>query len=375
MHIPRWTLVALAGLWLSGCVDIPPANLTPAHQIPHLHAMRARARSYPRRERFIEAGMAAGRPLRLRSVETGSPASPRLVLCLHGFLMDANDWDALAGDLGVDHYVVALDLPGAGCSDKPPYCALGPEGYSPSEMARRVRLALSVVLREVGPDVRVTLVAESLGGVVAVRLLGDPALAQVEPAAAARIDRVVLLAPMDVIVPDPMPGLRTMSEAGSVALFVASRMGLSRRAAADFIRRHTDSTCPAPQEDADRIAAIFDSPPAARAAQNTIRSVVPFTPEARLDWPKADAIDRMYESVTPPCLLIWGAHDELAPVTMGYRIVHRLPDARLDVYRDTKHFLASWERPGRVAERIRSFERDPGVGGATISTHEGGASR
>jgi pimeloyl-ACP methyl ester carboxylesterase len=369
MEMLRRALAALAALWLAGCVDIPPANLTPADQIPHLRALRARARSFPRRERFIPAGTAAGRPLRLRSVETGSPTSPRLVLCLHGFLMDANDWDALAGDLGADHYVVALDLPGSGCSDKPPYCALGPEGYTPGELARRVRLALAAVLREVGPEVRVTLVAESLGGVVALRLLGDPALAQVEPAAVARIDRVVLLAPMDVIVPDPMPGLRKMSEAGSVALWVASTMGLSRRAAADFIRRHTDPTCPAPQEDADRIAAIFDSPAAARAAQNTIRNVVPFTPEARPDWPKVDAIDRMYESVTPPCLLIWGARDELAPVTMGYRIVHRLPDARLDVYRDTKHFLASWERPGPVAERIRAFEREPGAGGATVAVH------
>ncbi|MCX5742615.1 MAG: alpha/beta fold hydrolase [Proteobacteria bacterium] len=94
--------------------------------------------------------------LRLSVLEWGSASAPPLV-CVHGLLDQALAWRPLARLLGRQGFrVVALDLPGHGCSDH----IAGTAGYPVTEAMR----AIDAVMKHVGPCV---LLGHSLGGIYA----------------------------------------------------------------------------------------------------------------------------------------------------------------------------------------------------------------
>lgn len=375
--IPRLALTGVALLMpIVGCAcRTPRGPLVPADSIEPLRTLREAARCAPRRERAIEVGDACGGPLSLHVVETGPGDRDRLVICLHGFMMDAHDWDAVAGDLWRDHDVAAIDLPGAGLSDRPPAERLGPEGYSPSGQGRCVWLAISALLRECSPTTRVTLVGESHGAIVAIRMLGDPALDRYAAPVRARIDRLVLFAPTDTSVVSPSAALARLATLTGLEVAIGNALGVVERGSEDFVRHNTDDGSPAPIDEARRMTRILADPASRKAAQATITSVVPLDGDGRPRWPGVERIDAFYDRVSTPALLVWGARDELVPVSMGYRIVARIRGAKLRIVPATKHFFASWERPRIAARLIREFESPARGGPSTIGTVEVGDER
>ena len=47
----------------------------------------------------------------------GDPANPRVVVCVHGLARNGRDFDALGAALAATHRVLAIDMPGRGCSE------------------------------------------------------------------------------------------------------------------------------------------------------------------------------------------------------------------------------------------------------------------
>ena len=127
-------------------------------------------------DRFVDAN-----GLRLHYLEGGDDAAPPLV-CVHGFTEQAHVFDALAQSAASTHRVLALDLRGHGGS------AWAADGYSNEFYTRD----FDAFLEALGLD-RVTLVGQSLGGIVGMRYGGE------HPE---RFSRVVLVD----IGPEPGPG-------------------------------------------------------------------------------------------------------------------------------------------------------------------------
>jgi hypothetical protein len=61
-----------------------------------------------------------------------------------------------------------------------------------------------------------------------------------------------------------------------------------------------------------------------------------------------------YTNVRIPCLIIWGAQDDLFPTSMGYNLTNRLPNAQLRIVNSAMHGLAT-ERPQICASLLRDF--------------------
>jgi pimeloyl-ACP methyl ester carboxylesterase len=49
-------------------------------------------------------------------------------------------------------------------------------------------------------------------------------------------------------------------------------------------------------------------------------------------------VDKLYLAEAVPMLLVWGARDPLIPVAHGHRTAALLPDSRLTVLKNVKHF-------------------------------------
>ena len=82
---------------------------------------------------------------------------------------------------------------------------LGPEGYSPTAMAERVLQALQQCLAAQAQPTRLLIVAHSLGGMTALRMMGDPDLRQRYASVLRQIDGMVLLAPCDAALHQEIP--------------------------------------------------------------------------------------------------------------------------------------------------------------------------
>lgn len=60
------------------------------------------------------------------------------------------------------------------------------------------------------------------------------------------------------------------------------------------------------------------------------------------------------QRIQTPCLLIWGDHDKIVPVSIGKKLAKDLPQATLVILKETGHLLPE-ERPQDVYQEIRSF--------------------
>lgn len=60
------------------------------------------------------------------------------------------------------------------------------------------------------------------------------------------------------------------------------------------------------------------------------------------------------KEIQTPCLLIWGDHDKIVPLSIGKRLAQDLPHARLVIFKETGHLVPE-ERPKEVYEEIASF--------------------
>ena len=69
---------------------------------------------------------------------------------------------------------------------------------------------------------------------------------------------------------------------------------------------------------------------------------------------EGDLPEEELRKVKAHCLLIWGRHDRVVPLSIGERLSRDLPNARLCVLEDAGHLLPE-EKPEEVSRLIRDF--------------------
>jgi pimeloyl-ACP methyl ester carboxylesterase len=316
----------------------------------------------PNHRGFVTVGSADGRPVRLAYRHTRNGDGKWLVVLLHGLLSDSRTWRFVAGDLGRDHDLLLIDLMGCGRSDKPDPRDLGPDGYSPGALARQVLR----VIRERSRNERLAIVGHSLGGMVTLRLLGDPRLRAEFPGVFSRIERAVLISSVDFAVEHSHPTFEEIAKLSWVKVAVGDGLGVLRERVARSVYNGTSEPGRMPREEVDRTVEILRDWASVRAAQAMIRQAVPFTPAERPDWWRIDPLVADYRNVNVACLIVWGARDETFPASMGYKLCLQLPRARLRVLPRRMHQLTV-EAPYACAEHIRRFVASAGTGTPLVS--------
>jgi pimeloyl-ACP methyl ester carboxylesterase len=267
-----------------------------------------------------EAAYAEVAGARVRYLDVGE--GPTAVL-LHGFASSLETWAALVPELSKTHRVIALDLKGFGWTDRPA------GDYSPPAQADMV-LAL---LDARGVD-RFALVAHSYGCSVALQIaLKAP-------------QRVTRLALYDAWVYDEqLPTFFLWARARGVgealfALFYEERPE-------DKIAQAFYDPSIIPEKLIDEIEVAFARPGTRAAALAAVRGM------RYREW------QGRYREVAQPALLLWGREDHVTPVTVGERLAHDLPRARLVVYPRCGHLPMIEAMHASNAELLRFLREEP----------------
>ncbi len=242
---------------------------------------------------------------------------PPLVL-LHGLFVTHHAYSRFIPHVVHDRRVIALDLPGAGDSDRPN--AAQAQDYSYEWMAD----AISNTLEELGVSA-CTLVGHDLGGTLAL------ILAAKHPE---RVRELVLVSPLALTVSLPLQG--ALSIAPSLGLEVFRRT-LRRVDLVRFLEQSLSTPALLDEGDAhvfwDRLCR-WGGREAAYAMLTQMPSVV------RLR-------DR-FASVEAPTTLVWGDRDQIVPPDHASRLAALLPQARASVIDGCGHNPA-YEQPIELA--------------------------
>jgi pimeloyl-ACP methyl ester carboxylesterase len=255
-----------------------------------------------------------GRRIRLHEHVPASGAHDEAIVLLHGIAGSAETWvPVLDRCATLGRRVLALDLPGHGASEAPR------ADYGLGAMASIVRDVLAV------SGVRhATVAGHSLGGGIAMQFAYQfPEMC----------DRLVLVGSAG-LGPEVSPVLRAAALPGAPAVLalVVNRVTLAlARAAGRLGRRLGRSFKPETRELARHFGSLAD--PARRRAFLVIaRSLID------LRGQRASAVEKLYLAEAVPMLLVWGARDPLIPVVHGRRTAELLPNSRLTVRENAKHF-------------------------------------
>lgn len=235
-----------------------------------------------------------------------------VVLLLHGIGDNSTTWSEIIPHLARRHTVIAPDLLGHGCSDKPR------ADYSIAAYANGMRDLLTVLGVE-----RATVIGHSLGGGVAMQFSYQfPQM----------VERLVLVGAGGVT-RDVNPLLRLASLPVTAQLLqllkVPGVLPALKVFGTALLRVN-----PYFHDTPDLVRVVADLPDdTSRAAfLRTLRSVV--------DWrgQVVTALDRCYLSHEIPCQIIWGDRDSVIPVAHA-RLVHSaMPGSRLEVFSRAGHF-------------------------------------
>jgi outer membrane receptor for ferrienterochelin and colicin/pimeloyl-ACP methyl ester carboxylesterase len=214
--------------------------------------------------------------------------------------------------------------------------------------------ALRQRLAAAGAPARLTLVGHSLGGGVALRMLGDLALRAEFADVLARVDGAVLMAPLDFGYGRADPVFVSLAQVSDVEMLLGAASGVLRRATAEAIYYGGADAQRMPSEGVDQLYEVLMDPQRRRAGQAMLQRAVPFASDGKLRWEQAEKLTAQYAAVATPCLVLWGERDETLPAQSGDRLVHEIPNAWLRVVPECKHGLPTEEPRGCVAE-IRRF--------------------
>ncbi len=235
------------------------------------------------------------------------------LLLIHGIGDSSETWRDLIPLLARDHTVIAPDLLGHGCSDKPR------ADYSVAGYANAMRDLLSVLGVE-----QATVVGHSLGGGVAMQF------AYQYPD---RCERLVLVSSGGVS-RDVHPLLRLASTPGAELVLPMLRLRAAR-----LLGRGAFSLLGALGTDIGLDAAdmvrVFEALPdvtARRAFVRTLRAVVDLRGQV------ITMLDRCYLTRGMPTLLIWGRHDAIIPHTHAALAHSAMPGSRLETFEGAGHF-------------------------------------
>lgn len=247
---------------------------------------------------------------------------PPLVL-LHGLGGSIYDWRHLLRPLAEGRRVIAVDLLGAGESDKP-----AEEDYSVAAQARRVR----GLLDRLGVE-RAAFLGNSYGGGIALRVAQDwPE----------RVERLVLI--NSICYAREVPGYVGLVR-WPLADCVASALPLRDMAAWVLRSSYRD---PSKLSDAELDTYVEELRAEGRRTTvlRFIRDVVPRD---------ATEFEARLKSIRAPTLLLWGRHDTTVPLSLGQALAKDLTRAEL-IELDAGH-VPNQEIPAEVLRRVRDFLR------------------
>jgi hypothetical protein len=135
-------VLAVALIGAGGCGGSTYANLISEDQVPELVSLKQEAAARGNHTVLVPTGSASGKPVRIAIHQIDKPGTESLIVFVHGILADHSSWRYVAADLGRDHDLWLVDLPGCGDSDKPDPSQLGDGGYAPTAVAGRLLEAL-----------------------------------------------------------------------------------------------------------------------------------------------------------------------------------------------------------------------------------------
>lgn len=264
--------------------------------------------------------------VRWRSREIDGLGAPPVVY-VHGFLSSSATWRKVLGKAAAGRPAIAVDLPGAGLSDRP-----WPYDYSAGSQALGLLEFLDA--REIR---RAVLVGNSMGGAVCLI------------AAAVAPERVAALVIVDsafakVTVPIGFRLLRTP--------FVGElQLEFLVRPVMEYTLRH-------------RLYARAD-----RVTQDTVSDwwdpiPVPGTRRAALAFVRTSSrgYEGLLSKISAPTLVVWGKEDRLLPAADGMRLASEIRGARLLLLPDAGH-VPQEETPDAFADAVAEFlDHTPGLG-------------
>ena len=246
------------------------------------------------------------------------------VVLLHGLLVTHYSFRGVAGPLAEDRRVIAIDLPGAGESDRPK--PADADGYSIPWLAARI----DEVLGELGVS-HVDLIGHSFGGTLALWL------AATTPA---RVRRLVVVDPVAYEFNLPFVGRLALLPRLGPILFES----LYRQA---DLRRYLRGTVSTPELLDPRAVDVYwdrlgrtGGREAAHAMLGDLRALEP--------------LHELLPKIEAPTTVVWGDQDALLPVADGERLVSVLADARLKIVEGCGHAVVE-ERPAALVQIARDF--------------------
>ncbi len=351
--LARWgAILSLAALVLGGCAGA--LTTLPREDDAQPFAQLKQAGSqFTRSTDLVETSLPGERqPVRVAVHRVNGPAvSDRVIVLLHGVFSDSEAWRFVTGPLAERANLWLVDLPGCGASDKPRPSRAEEDAYAPTWLARRILAALDHELAGLDPPPRLTVVAHSLSGLVAIHMLADEAT-QASPARA-RIDRLVLLSPVDAAIHRPDPFFARLATIEGWEVTLGSLTGyLDSTVTQGTIDSVCDPAC-ALREEAQKRCEILRDPVRRRAMQAMLQKAYPRRGK-RTDWDAVEPVVALYGRVRVPCLIVWGERDETLPLSMGYKLAAQIPGAGLLPLPRTMH-SPHLEDPARCVEIIGAF--------------------
>jgi pimeloyl-ACP methyl ester carboxylesterase len=249
------------------------------------------------------------------------------VMLLHGFGACAYTWRFLAPELAKNHRVFTIDLKGYGLSDKPE------DGkYAVSDQADLV----TAFIRQ--KDLHdLVIMGHSMGG--GVTLMTYLKVREDQPA---RVNRLVLIDSAGY--PQKLPWfirfaqIPGLNEIGGKLLSPRFATGLVLRKCYYHKDRITE-------EQIDTYAYYGSLPGAREAVTQTARQLVP---------DDIDALTARYKTISVPVLIIWGADDEVVPLSVGKNFKRDIPNSELVILPECGHIPLE-EEAAATQQAIAAF--------------------
>jgi pimeloyl-ACP methyl ester carboxylesterase len=247
------------------------------------------------------------------------------VILLHGFGACTYTWRYLAPVLARDHRVFALDLKGYGLSDKPD------DGkYAVSDQADMVAAFIrSQDLHDL------VVIGHSMGG--GVTLMTYFKVRQDNPA---RIKKLVLIDSAGY--PQKMPWFIRFARIPLINV-IGSWLVSPRFATHMVLRKcyyHKDKIT---DEQIDTYAYYGSLPGAREAVMATAQQIVP---------EDIEAVTARYKTISVPVLIIWGAEDEVVPLSVGKKFKRDIPNSELVILPKCGHIPPeeAWQKTNKIVE-------------------------
>lgn len=251
------------------------------------------------------------------------------VILLHGFGASAYSWRFLGPALAKDHRVLTIDLKGFGLSAKPE------DGkYAISDQADMV--AEFIRARDLHDLV---VIGHSMGG--GVTLMTYFKVREQDPA---RIKKLVLIDSAGY--PQKMPWFIWLAKA-PVLGSVGGKLVSPRFATAQVLRKCYYNKDKITDEQIDTYAYYGSLPGAREALIQTAQQIVS---------EDIEAVTARYKTISVPVLIIWGAEDEVVPLSVGKQFKRDIPNSELVILPQCGH-MPPEEEPGETTRTVEGFLR------------------